>query len=197
MEAGPAQDECWFLAAEAHARRGREASAAQLCRSAGAYKEDCAQHLWQGAVYELVHQAGPRAMIEELPRAERLYARWARYLGADTAIATRFWARYFQNGFEGLGSIELGLCTAIADPGRAAACVSAGEELFAQRLAPALDAAGVDLCDKARADDEIAAIVRSVPDPRLTALVAARRAQRCPTSHDPPPSGPPAPATSP
>lgn len=179
LEAGPYQDECWFLAAEAHGRRGQDASAAQLCKKAGAYKEDCAQHLWQTAVHDLIHKAGPRAMIDQLPRAQKLYAHWERYLGGETELQARFWARYFQNAFEGLGVIDLRWCPEVPAPALAQACEAAAIELFAQRLMPALDAAQVGLCDPAQSAEALTARVRCEPDARLTAVVEARRADRC------------------
>lgn len=167
------QDECWFIEAERRGREGQVAPAARACERAGAFRSDCAQHLWQGSVHALIFGRGPGAFGEVLPRAEALHRRWSGPLAWDAGFDGRFWTRFYQNGFEGAGPrVMLTACDALPEPhpGR---CLAAGVELFTRELGPGLARGGLDPC--AATLDEVLRWVPADPDPRLEpALEGAR-----------------------
>jgi len=167
------RQECWFLAAEAARRRGEEEAAVELCARSGPFAEDCAQHLWQGEVYRLIHDRGPVAFGPQLSAARRAHDAWAARLGAGEAFSSRFWAKYYQNGFEGVGArVDLEACAPLPDAD-AARCVAAGVELYARELRPRAEREGVDLCRTPPwTSAELAGVVPCTPDPRLDAVLA-------------------------
>lgn len=168
------QDECWFLEAERRAADGQVAPAARSCERAGAFRADCAQHLWQGQVHQLIFGRGPGAFAEVLPRAAALHRRWAGPLAWDREFDERFWARFFQNGFEGAGPrVMLSACDGLEAPHRAR-CVAAGIELFERELGPGLSRGGLDRCSAGI--DEVLVWVPADPDPRLGAAWARAQA---------------------
>jgi hypothetical protein len=167
------QHECWFLAAEAARRRGQEDAAVELCVRSGPFTEDCAQHLWQGEVHRLIHDRGPVAFGLQLPAARRAHDAWAARLGAGEAFSSRFWAKYYQNGFEGVGArVDLGACAPLPEAD-AARCASAAVELYARELRPRAEREGVDLCRRPPwTSAELERVVPCAPDPRLDAVLA-------------------------
>lgn len=104
------RDECHFAAAEALRRAGRRADAAAQCRAAGGFADDCGQHLWQSEVRAIAAPSrGPRPppFAEALPRARSVYDRWAPHLEEGTDMEQRFWRRFYQNGFEKRGLLDV------------------------------------------------------------------------------------------
>ncbi len=179
---GAWRDECWFVSAEAAKRARNIEEAARFCMEAGAFRDDCAQHLWQSEVHGLIHRQGSRAFAAVLPRVEAVYERWAPLLAEQSDFDARFWAKFFQNGFEGQGGfVDLSHCDTLADP-YAARCVQAGVEMYARELAPRLSDAQMEICSLPEPANGLwsQALLPSVPthpDARLDAVVAARRAQ--------------------
>jgi hypothetical protein len=183
MSGGLWQSECWFLAAEYHRKAGRDHLAASLCQRTGALVNDCGQHLWQTQVYDLIHPLGPRGFAVALPEAERIHGRWAPLLAAHTDLDDRFWRRFYQNGFEADGGVDLAHCDGLETP-HAERCVSAALSFYARELAPKTEAAGLDVCSLNSQED----LVRVFPiraDPRLDAAFLSRKAELCPGT--PPP----------
>lgn len=166
--------ECWFLAAEGARRRGRLPLAARRCRRAGPFVEDCAQHLWQSEVRDLIFDTGAEGFAGALPAAVQIHQRWAGLLGESSGFTDRFWPRFYQNGFEGTGMVDLSQCAGLPD-GHDARCVEAGVEVFARDLAPRLDRAGVDLCAlRPGGVGELTSWVPGVADPRLDRVIINR-----------------------
>lgn len=191
VEAGPWRDECYFVAAEAHRKRGREQSAAWLCGQAGRFVDDCGQHLWQTAVYSLVHNNGPDGISAALPRARQLYARWLPLLGETTDFKVRFWERYYQNGFEGLGTLDLRWCDRLDLEEDRSRCVAAAVKLYDRELGPGIQRGRVNLCAQSLTSGELQDWVHAVPDPRFDAAVDRRRVELCGGDTTPPPPAPP------
>ncbi len=178
------RDECWFVAAESARRARNVEESARFCMESGAFRDDCAQHLWQSEVHGLIHRRGSRAFAAILPSVELVYAKWAPLLAEQSDFDARFWAKFFQNGFEGQGGfVDLSDCDRLpAD--HVQRCVEAGLEMYERELAPRLSDARLDLCALPVPEDGqwSRALVDQVPtrpDGRLDDLVAARRA-RCP-----------------
>lgn len=180
FEPGMWQEECWFLEAERRASAGQVAPAARACEQAGAFRADCAQHLWQGRVHGLIFGRGPGAFAEVLPAARSLHRRWSGPLAWDDGFEDRFWSRFYQNGFEGAGPrVMLGACDALpaVDAER---CVAAGLELFARELGPGLARGGLDPCGSVRPTlAEVLQFVPADPDTRLQVVLDAAR-EDCP-----------------
>ena len=134
------REECWFQAAEQERRGGRESVAAKLCVKAGPFQNDCAQHLWQTKVYRVIHgQPGQRPdFAGNMAAALAIYNEWAPYLTDTSDLETRFWEKFFQNGFEGAGEVNLAWCDDLsaADKTR---CHAAARELVIREMAPNLD----------------------------------------------------------
>jgi hypothetical protein len=175
--------ECWFVTAE-HARKQQDVeTAAAACVEAGPFAADCAQHLWQGEVHRLIHRAGSGAFAEKLPAARKIHARWsALFAGMDDlgAFDQRFWAKFYQNGFEGQGSfVDLAACDVLED-GDAGRCVEAGVEMYLRELGPRMDQWRLDLCaEPAWTSATLARYVPARPDERLDAALVEVRAARC------------------
>lgn len=184
VPAGTWRDECWFVAAEAAKRSHKLDAAAQLCMEAGAFKDDCAQHLWQSEVRALVHRGGPAAFVDALPAAVAVYETWAPKLSETSDFDARFWAKFFQNGFEGRGGrVDLGHCDVLPAP-YAERCVAAATEMYDRELSPRLSDYGLTVCalEPLPSGEWSLVLVDRVParpDARLDAVVAARRAD-CP-----------------
>ncbi len=180
VPAGTWRDECWFVAGEKARRDGKLEASARYCMEAGAFKDDCAQHLWQSEVHRLIHRRGSGAFGEALPAAESVYGKWAPLLAAQSDFDARFWAKFFQNGFEGQGGfVDLSHCDALPEPHNAR-CVEAGTEMYARELSPRLSDFGVDLCTLDAPEDGgwsqlLAQWVPTRPDARLDAVVRDRR----------------------
>ncbi|NOY26284.1 MAG: hypothetical protein GXP62_10470 [Oligoflexia bacterium] len=176
------RDECWFVSAEA-ARRGRHRKeAAAMCLRAGQFINDCGQHMWQSEVRVLVMPRrrgviGP-TFEELLPRAQAVYARWAPLLEEGTDMAVRFWRRFYQNGFERAGWIDLGRCEGLPDDHRAR-CIDAGVKLMWARIDLELRPAGVDPCALHQGVGPIAKRLRVVPEPALDEGLIAWQHKRC------------------
>lgn len=175
--------ECWFVTAE-HARKRQDVeTAAAACGQAGPFAADCAQHLWQGEVHRLIHRAGAGAFAQKLPAARKIHARWsALFEGMDElgSFDQRFWAKFYQNGFEGQGSfVDLDACDVLGDDD-AARCVDAGVEMYLRELGPRMDQWRLDLCaESAWTSASLARYVPARPDPRLDAALDGLRSERC------------------
>ena len=176
------RDECWFVAAEARRAAGQDGSAAQLCLRAGAFRDDCGQHLWQTAVHDLIHRRGPEGFASQLSRAQALHDRWAGLLAAETDFSERFWERYYSNGFEGQGGVDLARCEELPAP-HPERCRAAGLAYFARDLGPRLDQAGMGEAFCAMEAPTAEAVGRAFPnrpEPALDAVVRERQAVLCP-----------------
>lgn len=176
------RSECWFQAAEIERRRGREEQAAAQCQKSGPFINDCAQHLWQTRVHGLIHSnGGVPDFAGKLASAQRIYEEWAPLLGADTDMESRFWTKYYQNGFEGAGRVSLSWCEPLPEQHRAR-CVAAASELVVREIAPNLDRSGAwtAFCALDPATSENTSVwLRLDPSPELDAIVAERQARLC------------------
>ncbi len=123
VTAGVWRHECYFEAAESLRRRDRPQEAAVACLSAGNFANDCAQHLWQTPVHQLYERAARFSHIYE--DALAIYAGWAPLLEADTDLHSRFWSRFWEQGFL-LWGRDSAICEGLPDEPRAA-CVAASE----------------------------------------------------------------------
>lgn len=176
------RSECWFQAAEAHRRLGHEGVAAELCRRSGPFLNDCAQHLWQTRVHRLIHTNGTAPdFAGKLPRVQEIYDEWAPFLEDTSDLSERFWTKYYQNGFEGAGRVDLGWCAPLPAEHQER-CHEAARGLILRELAPNLDrnAAWDDFCGLASpTSEDVATWLRLVPSPALDPLVAERHAALC------------------
>ncbi|MCK6506340.1 hypothetical protein L6R53_23700 [Myxococcota bacterium] len=175
------RDECHFAAAEGLRRAGRRAEAAARCRAAGTFANDCGQHLWQSEVRAIAAPArGPRPppFAEALPRAQSVYDRWAPHLEAGTDMAERFWRRFYQNGFEKRGLLDLGECAALPEDHRER-CRGAALQLMRTRLDLDLRHLGLDPCGLPDGLAPHARALRLVPDPAFDLSLRDWQAQRC------------------
>lgn len=142
VPAGLWREECWFVAAEMVNRAGDSTRAVSFCQSAGRFQNDCAQHLWQTPVHRLIHQRGAAGFATALPQAEALYAAWAPLLAQDTDFESRFWLRFFGNGFEGQGPpITLEWCTPLPQQHHDS-CHRAAAVYLERELGPAVENTG-------------------------------------------------------
>lgn len=170
------QAECWFVAAEAAAALDRDGRAAALCRRAGPVAEDCAQHLWQGALHDLARRPGGD-LAALVTSAERLHRRWSGPLAWTADFDDRFWAQAFQ-GAALAGGFDPGRCAGLSPPA-AARCEAAMVELFSRELAPALARAGVDLCALPAHAEAVAPYLQAAPHAAFDPVVRARHAEVC------------------
>ena len=173
---GTWRSECWFVAAEAAAVRDLDGRAAALCRRAGSLDEDCAQHLWQGALHALTRRPGGD-LVALTDSAERLHRRWAGLLTWTTDFDARFWAQAFQ-GAALSGGFDPARCAALLEPA-AGRCEAAMVELFSRELAPGLARAGVELCALPPTVVAVAPYLRAAPHPAFGPVVRARHAEVC------------------
>ena len=181
---GVYREECWFLSAESLNRSGDALAAAARCRQAGRFALDCAQHLWQTPVRELIHAPGAAGFAEQLPRAESLYAAWEPLMVADTDFSERFWSKFFGNGFEGQGfPVDLGWCAPLPEHHQDA-CTSAGTAFYAREIGPRVERAGglLVMCAlEAVSVEALSVWVEAVPSPHLETAAAERTAHICTT----------------
>lgn len=175
--------ECWFQAAEAKRGRRNEAEAAKLCREAGPFVNDCAQHLWQTRVHALIasREGRPPDFSGKLAQAQKIYDEWSPWLADQSDMEQRFWTKYFQNGFETVGRVDLAWCAPLPEA-RAAQCVDAAKDLLTREMAPDLDrnsawSAFCAMKDPTSAD--VAFWFRLVPSAPLDAFVQERHAVLC------------------
>ena len=181
VPAGVWRDECWFQEAERRRARGQDQSAARLCLKAGRFRDDCAQHLWQTAVHNLIAQAGPAAFAERLPRGQAIYDEWAPHLASGTDFEDRFWEKYYQNGFEGQGGVDLEHCMPLPEAHQAR-CRAAGAAYFSRELAPRVDQAGASAAFCALDSPDAAAVGAWFPnraEPLLDEVVVRRHQEVC------------------
>ena len=182
VPSGVWRDECWFQAAEIERRRGREQEAATQCQKSGPFINDCAQHLWQTRVHGLIHSdGGAPDFAGKLDKALLIYKEWAPLLSADTDMESRFWTKYYQNGFEGAGRVSLSWCDPLPEEHRAR-CVAAAGELVVREIAPNLDRANAwtAFCALSPATSEnTGAWLRLDPSPELDRIVAERQTKLC------------------
>lgn len=174
------RSECWFVSAERQRKADDPEAAAQSCGRAGPFKEDCAQHLWQGDVHRLIHRAGPQAFGPVLPKAHKLHERWAPLVGGWSDFDSRFWAKFYQNGFEGAASfVDLAACD-VLDPEDGARCVAAGTQMYARECGPRMDRWTLSICqDEPWTSRTLAPYVPARPDARLDAVLDAMRTAQC------------------
>lgn len=179
---GTWRDECWFLAAE-HARRaGQRELAAARCLESGRFRDDCGQHLWQSALRATIAPRAKGAALptyaEAIPRAEQLYRRWAPLLEEGTDMELRFWRRFYQNGFERRGWIEVARCDELEEP-HAARCVAAAQHLYVQRLDTDLPRLRMPLCELRGHRGPAEQALRAAAHPALDEALLQRQAERC------------------
>jgi hypothetical protein len=173
------QQECWFLAAEAARSHGQDQLASQYCRRSGSFVNDCGQHLWQTALRRIVHRQGPPDFPGSIDSAEKLFSRWAPLLGESTDINTRFWPRFYANGFEGGGGVVLSWCSGL-EATHLELCEEAGAEVYGRDMAPRLEDNGIDLCSLSTPDStSLEQWVPAQPHPRLDRVIADRVAEVC------------------
>jgi len=181
------RDECWFQEAERRRARGQDQSAARICLMAGRFRDDCAQHLWQTAVHSLISKAGPSAFAERLPRGRAIYEEWAPHLAAGTDFEDRFWEKYYQNGFEGQGGVDLDHCKPLPE-GHRARCRVAGAAYFSRELAPRVDQAGAGAEFCALESPDATAVGVWLPnraEPLLDEVVSRRHGEVCGAAAEP------------
>ena len=182
VPAGVWQEECFFVAAEAVNRAGDNRAAAALCGQAGRFQLDCAQHLWQTPVHQLIHSRGAAGFADALPQAELLYAAWSPVLAAQSDFEERFWAKFFGNGFEGQGGpISAAWCDPLPAQHQPA-CVAAAAAHLSRELGPAVEVPErlMIFCEHAEPGiAEVSAWLPSEPSPALDAAVAARQRDIC------------------
>lgn len=174
--------ECWFQSAELERRRGREAEAAEQCRASGPFLNDCAQHLWQTRVHRLISSNGKAPdFAGKLKRAEEIYGEWAPFLAESSDLETRFWSKYYQNGLESAGRVDLSWCEPLPEVHQTR-CKSAARDLVIREMAPNLDrnSAWSAFCAmEAPTSAEVSRWFRLIPSPELDAIVQERQALLC------------------
>lgn len=182
VPAGTWRYECWFQAAETARRRGQEQKAAELCRESGPFINDCAQHLWQTRVHTLIRADGRRPdFVGRLGAAQAIYDEWAPLLGEHTDLESRFWSKYYQNGFESVGHVATAWCDGLpeAHHGR---CLEAARDIVVRELAPNLDRhnAWASFCALSPATSANTSVwLRLDPSPELDAVVEERQRTLC------------------
>ena len=178
VPAGRWRDECFFVAAEAAEDAGRDGRAAALCQQAGGFREDCAQHLWQGALYRVARR--PRQPLSVLEaEATPLHDRWAQHLQWTDGFSARFWEHAFQLAFIG-AELDLDRCEDVS-VSLQAVCQAGAVALLEQELAPALARGGRALCALPARADALGPTLPAVSHPALDAVVRSRQQQLCPT----------------
>jgi len=130
------RDECWFEMAEISKRKDR-AQAVALCDRATLFRDDCRQHLWQGALKKLVDRHGVRGLGQGLERAQAMHDDWATLLNEGDQHSFRFWRRYYQAGLGGMSPLDLTVCDALPDLHRER-CLEAGIASWTTHLEDAL-----------------------------------------------------------
>jgi len=173
VEAGTWRQECYFQTAEALARKGQREAAAALCLSAGPFRDDCGQHLWQTQVHTLLQGAGAAGFARAMPRAREIYAAWEPLLGEQTDFRDRFWRRFYHDGFSAdPPPFTLAPCDALAAEDRAR-CEQHGLDLYLSRVRQIV---GRSLCMGGRPTrPEVAA----VEDPRIDIAIAEEMSRLC------------------
>jgi len=174
VEAGTWRQECYFQTAEALARKGDREAAAALCLSAGPFRDDCGQHLWQTQVHTLLQGAGSSGFARAMPRAREIYGSWDPLLGEQTDFRDRFWRRFYHDGFSAdRPPFSLAPCDGL-DAADRTRCEQHGLDLYLSRVRQIV---GRGLCSGAAlARPEVAA----ADDPRITGAVDAERSRMCP-----------------
>jgi len=179
---GTWRDECLFVSAEAARKRGQRERAAELCREAGGFKDDCGQHLWQGEVRSAIapsRRGAPQpTYAEALPVAREIYLRWAPLLEDDTDMSERFWRRFYQNGFERHERLDLSACEGLPDD-HETRCQQAAVLLMLTRLDTDLRSSGIDPCTLRQGVGPAAAALRVVPHPALDEALHQWQTERC------------------
>jgi hypothetical protein len=130
------QAECFFEQAEALRQRDKPLAVA-LCQRAGAFAEDCQQHLWQGELKRLVDRGGPDAFGAQLEQAQALFEEWATLLGDDPRYRHNFWLHYYQAGLGGMIPLDLEVCEPLPALHRER-CLEAGVASFEAMLEAAM-----------------------------------------------------------
>ncbi len=180
--------ECYFQVAEIALRRGERPQAVALCMETGAFRDDCAQHLWQTPVHRLVAR-GPE-FSRVMPDARRLYAEWDPLVGEVSDFRDRFWRRLYQDGFSaGRPPMDLSPCDALEAEEDRARCQHWGREVYLARLRGAargpLRAA---LCES----PDLAALGQRAPElaaadqPALAEALARTQGQLCASTNQDP-----------
>lgn len=170
--------ECFFVAAEAAAADSREGRAAALCQQAGSFREDCAQHLWQDALYRLARRPRQRLSALEV-LATPLHDRWSGHLRWTEGFSARFWEHAFGLAFVG-AVLDLERCQEVSSALQPA-CIAGGVSLFERELAPALARTGMDLCALPARADALGPALVAVSHPTLDGVVTARKRRLCPS----------------
>ena len=179
IEPGRVESECWFLAAEVAKGKRQYREAAIFCEQSGAFASDCGQHLWQTALRRLAHRKGPPDFPGNVAQAQALYEQWEPLLGAFTDIERRFWPRFYSNGYEGGGGVDLTWCEGL-DGEHRERCEVAGVEVYGRELAPRLDEHQIDLCElDSPTSETLEQWLPARPHARLDALLMERVANTC------------------
>ncbi len=127
------RDECWFLGAEDLLRSNQLQPAATACLTAGRFRDECAQHLWQRELRNVAGRPGQVDVVGSVPRATKVYQKWSAKLGAETDLEVRLWRRYYELGFERSAQLDAGMCAAL-EPVDRARCEQSIAWLLARRL---------------------------------------------------------------
>ncbi len=133
------RDECFFGAAEQAGAAGARARAAELCREAGVFSRDCANHLWQEELRAAIHPGGLRTLVEHHEQVSAIHDRWREAFGEDESFAGQFWEHCYQVAFERAEQLEPALCERVPEP---ATCLEAARTTYRARLHEALRAPG-------------------------------------------------------
>ena len=107
---------------------------AGLCRDAGAFREDCAQHLWQDAIRSATYKQGPEGMVEHLAATKLKYCRWVGLVGDFTDIEGHYWQRYYGSVFEAEPIIDLSICEELPAAVDIEHCRAAGANALVVRI---------------------------------------------------------------
>ena len=125
------RSECYFLAAE-RLQPSDPAGAADLCRLAEHFRNECSQHLWQTEL-AMLSRHGSRSFPVMLPEAEALYARWSSVVTDESDMTIRFWRMFYSTGFQRTRGLQSSHCAPL--PGvHQARCREAAAALYTQKL---------------------------------------------------------------
>jgi len=178
------KDECYFLAAESVKRHDREEAGA-MCNAAGQFVDDCGQHLWQSAVGGIAPRTSD-GWEAALPKAERLYQKWAPILTESTDFASRFWQRFFQRTFEPQRVLDVTACDALEAP-YDEHCAAAAAELYWRRvhMLVSFPDGAASFCEATQSNPSVEAVAKlprleAIPHPALEPVVGDFRARCAP-----------------
>jgi hypothetical protein len=129
----PFRNECHFMAAETRVKRGQLAEAVALCKQAGAFDLDCAQHLWQDEVLATVRGHDDRELVAMSVEGAALHDRWAPHLATHTDFERRFWRYWYGAFFERAKNLPIQPC-AMLESTHAVRCRYSVAHIYLRRL---------------------------------------------------------------